>query len=61
MNDLEGLYIQIASTNRDDLFEDGTMDALRESAKRVGYNGSEMDRGNFAPLVEEGAFSHTYW
>lgn len=46
-NDLEGLYIQIASVNRDDLYDDSTMRNLNQAATKVGYNGSRMDKGNF--------------
>jgi hypothetical protein len=51
-NDLEGLYILIASTTRSDLFEDETISSLRYAAKKVGYNGSQMDRGNFPSRKE---------
>jgi len=46
-NDLECLYILIASTNRNDLFENKTMKSLRRAAHSVGYDGSRMRRRNF--------------
>jgi len=51
-NDLEGLYILIASADRDDLYEDATKAALREAAGAVGYNGARMYTGNLPSQKE---------
>lgn len=52
MNDLEGLYIQIKSDDREDLFDDEVHSTLRDIADVLGYKGEKMDRGNFPSKKE---------
>lgn len=52
MNDLEGLYIQISSANRSNLYNNETIENLRDAATRIGYDGTCMDRGNL-PTVQQ--------
>ena len=47
INDDEGLYFLISSTEREDLYDDKTMNCLKSATGSVGYDGSKMDRGNF--------------
>lgn len=61
MNDLEGLYILISSTARSDLFEDKIMRSLRNAAERVGYEGIQMDRGNFPSRKEPRRYDEEYY
>lgn len=54
--ELDGLNIMIASTNREDLFDDTTVKCLRNAAESVGYNGSKMDKGNFPSRKKPSSF-----
>lgn len=55
-NDLEGLYIQIASTDRNDLFKDNTIESVKRAANRVGYNGTRMDHSGVPSVKQPSRF-----
>lgn len=60
MNDLEGLYIQIKSSDRDDLYDEETTLGLMNAARAVGYNQDKMQKGNF-PSSRDGYYTLAIW